>query len=151
MKDNLYRLAATFLLEQDAKEERRNLRPWIGAVLAGMCLAVLIVAAKNVYGAEVPVHVWSDGQTTIKLMPGPCVDKVVKPFLESVGELHRFKAINSSWLYQDGRHVTHGGCWSEFSEKETGSVALFVLFFDDGDKHVVEKSEFLKKPGHTGV
>ena len=151
MNNDFCRMVADALTEQDAKEERRKLRPWVGMVLAGMCLAFLVVAAKNVYGQEVPVHVWSDGQTTIKLMPGPCTDKVVKPFLESVGELGRFKNIESSWLYKDGRRANHGGCWAEFSPKETGTVAVFVLLFDDGDRHVVEKSEFLKKRGQVGV
>lgn len=117
---------------------------------AVMCLAGLVVAAA-VYGEEPPVHVWSDGQTTIKLMPGPCVDKVVKPFLEHAGDLKKFRAIESTWRYKDGQKKSHGGCWAEFSAKQTGTVALFVFFFDDGDRHVVEKSEFLKKPGTTGV
>ena len=137
--------------DEQAKMERKSLREVVLAILAALCLSGLVIAATEAYGAEVPVHVWSDGTTTIKLMPGECTDPVVKTFLESVGELKRFKNIESSWLYKDGKRVDHGGCWSEFSAKETGTVAVFVLFFDDGDKHVVEKSEFLKKRGQVGV
>jgi hypothetical protein len=152
MNDNFCRMVADALTEQDAKEERRKLRPWVGAVVSGMCLALLFVATKSVYGAEVPAHVWSDGKTTINLMPGPCVEPVVKSFLESVGELPKFKAIESSWTYKDGKKMNHGGCWAEFTAKEAGAPeAVFLLLFDDGDKHVVLKSEFLKKRGTLGV
>lgn len=128
---------------------RLTIVPWL---IWGALIAAVIGVVKIASAAEVPVHVWTDGQTTIKLMPGACVDPVVKPFLESVGELPKFKAIESSWRYQDGKRKTHGGCWAEFSAKETGAPeAVFLLLFDDGDKHVVTKSEFLKKRGQVGV
>ena len=151
MNDDFCRMVGQHLNSEQAKEQRKSLRETALAVIAGLCLAGLFAAATEAYGAEIPVHVWSDGKTTIKLMPGECTDPVVKPFLESVGELKRFKNIESAWTYKDGQKKTHGGCWAEFSAKDTGTVAVFVLFFDDGDKHVVEKSEFLKKPGTVGV
>ena len=151
MNDDFARMVGQHLTSEQAKEQRKTLRETVVAILSGLCLAGLFMAATEAYGAEVPVHVWSDGATTIRLMPGECVDKVVKPFLESVGELKRFKAVESSWLYKDGQRKEHGGCWAEFSAKDTGTVAVFMIFFDDGERVVVEKSEFLKKRGQVGV
>ena len=151
MNEDFCRMVGQHLTTEQAKEQRRSLRQTVGAILSGLCLAGLFVAATEAYGVEVPLHVWTDGKTTIRLMPGPCTDPVVKPFLESVGELKRFKAIESNWTYRDGQKKTHGGCWAEFSAKDTGTVPVFMMFFDDGERLVVEKSEFLKKPGTTGV
>ena len=131
------------------KFPRLTILPWL---LWGALIAAFLGVIKIATAAEVPLHVWSDGKTTIKLMSGACVDPAVKPFLESAGELPKFKAIESSWLYKDGRRQVHGGCWTEFSAKEAGAPEpVFLMLFDDGDKHIVLKSEFLKKPGMVGV
>lgn len=152
MNEDFCRMVGQHLTTEQAKEQRKSLRQTVGAILSGLCLAGLFIAATEAYGVEIPVHVWSDGKTTIKLMPGPCVDPMVKPFLEAVGELPKFKAIESNWTYQDGRKQKHGGCWAEFTAKEAGAPEpVFLLLFDDGDKHVVLKSEFLKKRGTVGV
>ena len=152
MNDDFCRMVGQHLNSEQAKEQRKSLRETALAVIAGLCLAGLFAAATEAYGAEIPVHVWSDGKTTIKLMPGACVDPMVKPSLEAVGELPKFKAIESTWLYKDGRRANHGGCWAEFTAKEAGAPEpVFLMLFDDGEKHIVPKSEFLKKPGTVGV
>ena len=152
MNENLASMAAEAMRTHEAKEERQKLRPWVHGAIGAGCALALFVAAIEAYGAEVPVHVWTDGNTTIKLMRGPCVDPAVKPFLESVGELPKFKAVESTWLYKDGRRANHGGCWAEFTAKEAGAPEpVFLMLFDDGEKHIVPKSEFLKKPGTVGV
>lgn len=151
MNENLASMAAEAMRTHEAKEERRKLRSWVHYAFGAGCALALFVAAFNAIGAEIPVHVWTDGKTTIRLMPGPCTDPVVKPFLESVGELKRFKNIESDWTYKDGQKKSHGGCWAEFSAKDTGTVAVFMMFFDDGERVVVEKSEFVKKRGQVGV
>jgi hypothetical protein len=138
-------------------EKAREMRM---ALLGGMWRALTFAAAIAVFvgfiaayshgvkAEEIPVHVYDDGGTVIQLMPSPCVDPAVKPFLESVGELERFKAVDSIFLYRDGQRKRHGGCWAEFSAKEAGAPeAIFVIFFDDGDKAVIPKAEFLRGKG----
>jgi hypothetical protein len=72
MNDNFCRMVADALTEQDAKEERRKLRPWVGAVISGMCLAILFAAAKNVYGAEGTLVYRDVAGNSLTLMKEPC-------------------------------------------------------------------------------
>jgi hypothetical protein len=73
MNNDFARLVAGFLTEQDSREERRKLRPWVGALLAGMCLAILFVAAKNTYGAEMPPMIYRDSAgNSLTLYQEPC-------------------------------------------------------------------------------
>ena len=70
MHKDFARMVADALTEQDAKEERRNLRPWIGAVISGACLAALFVLATSAY-AE-PIARAEQGPVQITVYSEPC-------------------------------------------------------------------------------
>lgn len=70
MKDNLYRLASEVFLEMEAKEERRKLRPWVGLVLSGACLAALFVLASNAYAESYSLRAQNGDSVT--LLDTPC-------------------------------------------------------------------------------
>jgi hypothetical protein len=116
-----------------------------------IAIAMLFVVAPA--AAEVPVHVYEANGTTIRLMSGPCVEPRTVMFLSQTTpeEAGRFKAIDSTWRYHDGSLNPHKGCWAEFSAAETGGADVFVLIFDDLERYVVPKSDFLQKPGQSGT
>lgn len=135
---------------REAKAERGKLREVIGVLLALVfCMAIVGLYSYSLpaKAEEIPLHIYDDGETLIRLLPGPCSDPAVKPFLEAVGELDRFKAVDSTFTYRSGERKRHGGCWSEFSGKETGGVEVFLIIFDDGDKAAFPKAEFLRGKG----
>ena len=150
MNDNFCLMVSDHLKSQDAKEERAHVRLWVGRVLALAALLFTTVYATGAY-AQVPVHVHESRAVTIRLMPGPCVEPRIVMVLTRAGTIDRFKAIESTWVYESGEKKTHAGCWTEFTAQETGSKASFGMIFDDGERFVVPKEEFLKKPGQTGV
>ena len=132
------------------KGERNMLRPIIGAVLAAFLALLLVFVASQAYAEEVPVHVHESGGTTIQLMPGPCVHPGIKEFLDVGMPHHKFKAIASNWRMADGTHKPFVGCWAELTAEEVGEPA-FMLLFEDGERYLVPRDEFLQKPGQVGA
>ena len=120
MHKDFYLMVADFLTEQEAKEDRRYLRPWVGAVISGACLAALFVLATSAY-AE-PVARATAGGIQITVYNEPCKLK------DQVSNLpHR-----ATWL-ENGR--TFEGCVGPnielgvaiFYFKEDKSVAAVPL------------------------
>ena len=70
MKDNLYRLAASFLIEQDVKEERAHVRVWVGRVLVLAALLITTVYATYVYAGNLVYR--DSGGNSLTLMEEPC-------------------------------------------------------------------------------
>lgn len=131
----------------DDKLERCMLRRFVlWALVLGGALGVAFYAAK-LEAEEIPFHVFEQGGTTIKLMRGPCVDGYSRAFLAVAPQyLARAKAIRSVWRYRDGLSKEHAGCWFELSVTEAAESSFFLIF-DDGEKMVVPKSEFLRGKG----
>ena len=141
------------LTTDEARQERATLAQRVIAVLGVVCLIVLVGIATNAAAQEVPVHVLEQDGLVVRLMPGPCVEPQGKAFFGMVPEYApRAKALQSVWRYQDGSNRPHAGCWLELSAKESGAPeAMIILFFDDGERHVVPKSIFTKKNGQSGA
>jgi hypothetical protein len=97
---------------------------------------------------EIPVHVYDDGGTSMRLMGGPCADpRVMEIILVGMPQyVDRFKAIESTWRMQDGSRQEFSGCWAEVSAEEVGFEAL-LLIFEDGERYLVNKAEFLAGKG----
>ena len=122
MNDNFCRMVADALTEQDAKEERRKLRPWVGAVVSGACLAALFVLATSAYA--VPMLKSSDGSVALKLKDTPCSDEKVLFFLAQKVQPEFLGKFKDSVLTYGGREWK--SCWIEhqghiFSIDEEGA------------------------------
>jgi hypothetical protein len=114
------------------------------AVILGMLAGCAAVSPQQ----EIPTHVYQDESKTIRLMPGPCVHPGVKGFIgAATPELaERFRAIESTWSVRDGTRKAFAGCWIEFTADEVGYEA-FGLLFEDGERYLVNKAEFLAGKG----
>lgn len=129
MNDHFAQMVADALTEKDAKEERRKLRPWVGMVLAGMCLAVLVVAAKNAYGADQAAKY---GDLTIYLYEKPCTNQDVLVRIE--------ERVHKNYRAGKAVHPTMGVrnfCYLSLPQYET----IFVLD-ETGEQVFLEKSAF---------
>ncbi len=140
------------LASPQAKAERERLRSWWGvvlAIIAGALIAAGVVYSHKLNAEEIPVHVFEQDGTTIRLMRGPCVEPMIVVFVAQAAPQYaeRFKAIESVWPYRDGSVKRHAGFWMEMSTEETRGGAAFVMLFDDGQRIVVDKAEFLRGKG----
>lgn len=96
------------------------------------------------------VYVHEDGQTSIRLMPGPCVEPRSFMILFQAGPdfADRFKAIESTWPIRGGATAEYAGCWLELTREEAGGdEPLLILVFSDGHRGAIKKSEFLRGKG----
>lgn len=111
-----------------------------------LVLAVLLYASAIVIAAEIPMHVYDKDGTVIRLMRGPCSDPRVMEIIVVGMPAHapRFKAIESTFRMRSGVSKDFAGCWVELTAEEVGFEAFFLLF-EDGDKYLVPKAEFLAK------
>lgn len=117
-------MVADFLTEQDAKEDRRKLRPWVGAVVAGMCLAILFVAAKNAYGASYSLK--APNGDSVTLMDSPCTQG---PW---------FKDWRAARFVYQGK--SYESCWRVVQDT--------ILVFDSGgDVSAIPMAAFKKDEG----
>ena len=98
---------------------------------------------------DIPVHVYEEGRTSIRLMGGPCVQPMILGFVSQAGPqyVERLRAVESTWPHKDGSVHEYAGCWLELSAEETGGGAAFFVIFSDGHRFVVDKAEFLKGKG----
>jgi hypothetical protein len=97
---------------------------------------------------DVPVYVHDSDALKARLMAMPCNDPRVMEML-SVGMptlADRFKVVEAKFKMRSGGWKDFGGCWAEFTDDEVGFEALFLLF-EDGDKYLVNKAEFLAGKG----
>lgn len=159
-KEQLFRQAGEAMIEHEKLERaawRRKV--WLGirdGLTFAACIAVFVafVAAysKGVKAEEVPLHVYDDGATVIRLMPGPCVHPMIIGFVGQGGPEYteRLRAIESTWPHKDGTRHEYAGCWLGLSKKEGGGKELFFLMFSDGHRFVIPKAEFLRGKG-TGT
>jgi hypothetical protein len=141
------------LSSREAKQERGFLRKVI-AVLGALCFVLLFALAATwptkAYSQDIPLHVLDKDGVNIKLMGTPCVDAPSMSMIRP-DALSRFKAIESVWPEKDGSRKAYGGCWTELTAAESGSVDGFLLVFADGASGFVPKSEFRKVRGQVGV
>ena len=102
---------------------------------------------------EIPVHVHEQDGLTVRLMPGPCVERNSTLMIASGAPqyLERLRALESVWRMKDGTSKPFSGCWLALSKSETGSEDVFVLLFEDGERYVVPKSEFLGAKRKSGA
>jgi hypothetical protein len=150
MNDNFCRMVADALTEQDAKEERRKLRPWVGAVVSGMCLALLFVATKSAYGQgkEQSADVAQYGQISVYLYNKPCENKLVLGRLE--------ERVHKTYRAGEAFHKSLGHrelCYLRLEAYDS----IFILD-EHGDMADLPKSDFKPwkgntkpKPGQVGV
>lgn len=125
--------------------DRMTVIPW----LLWAALVVSFVGCVKTASAQVPIplYVHESEAAYIRLMSSPCEHLGILQFLaQNGGDTSRFKAIESEWAYPQGKKA-HVGCWMEFTKEETGTEAAFGMMFDDGERFIVPKSEFLKKQG----
>jgi hypothetical protein len=95
MNKDFCRMVADALTEQDAKEERRSLRPWVGAVLAGMCLALLFVFAREAYGATYSLR--AGNGDSITLTEAPCTQGPWFKDWRAARFVYQGKSYESCW------------------------------------------------------
>lgn len=103
---------------------------------------------------EIPVHVYEDESKHIALMPGACADSRSLMMMITAGPEYssRWRAIRSSWRGRDGSWREFAGCWLELSKEEAGAPGdVLVLVFEDGERHVVLKSELLGAKRKSGA
>ena len=95
---------------------------------------------------DVPVYVHDSDALKARLMAKPCNDPRVMEMLTGYRHANRFKVVEASFKMRSGGWRDYSGCWAEFTAKEVGFEALFLLF-EDGDKYLVNKAEFLAGKG----
>jgi len=142
------------LTAQQAKEDRKHLRVWVGRVLVLLALAAWTIYVTKAYAEEIPVYVSEQQGIVVRLMAGPCVEPLSQQIVMSGPPQHvaKFKAIDSEWPMKDGTRKKFAGCWALLTAEEAGAMEdVFVLVFEDGMVGGVLKSEFLKKAGDTGA
>ena len=135
------------------RDDRSRLRPWVGLVLAGAALALLVFAAKA-YATEIPVHVVEQPTVKMRLLKGECTDPASLVLISQAPPQFQsgWKAISSVWLTQSGAWQEFAGCWLEVPKETAGTPEnVMVLVFSDGAVVQVLKSELLKKPGEKGA
>ena len=92
-----------------AKKDRERLRPWM-AILAGACLAALVAAAKEAYGADAFKSKDEAGSPIVlRLFNEPCSPVVMKHVEEKAAE-YKDKFQRSTLLWQG---KTWESCWVE--------------------------------------
>lgn len=152
MSNDFARMVADYLSSRDAKDERQKLRPWT-LVYALACFVALFIAVDSAYGQTV-VHSYEEkGKVAVQLLNAPCTDEFSLMVLSQAPQyMSRAKGLTSQWLHSDDQKMhPYGGCWVEFSKEEAGGEAVFFLMFADGQRIVVPKTQFTKKPGTVGV
>ena len=122
MNDNFCRMVADALTEQDAKEDRRKLRPWVQGAIGAGCAIALFIAAFNAIGA--PMFKSSDGSVALKLKETPCSDEKVLFFLAQKVQPEFLGKFKDATLTYGGREWK--SCWIEhqghiFSIDEEGA------------------------------
>ena len=117
-------------------------------IVIAAALAALVLAAPAA-AAELPLHVFEEGGTAIRLMPGACAEARIVAFVVQNGPQYAgaLRAIESTWQMQDGSRQDIAGCWFEIDAAEGGGEELVVLLFADGDRYVVPKASFKLRQG----
>jgi len=82
-------------------------------------------------------------------MPGPGVNANSLAFMGGL-YTERLRAIESTWRMRDGSAKPFAGCWMLLTKEEAG-VESFFLIFADGERYLIPKDDFLKKPGRGGA
>lgn len=144
--------------EEEARAERHWLTRIVIAVIVGLvivgALASMLARAEATETVPIPVYVYEQDGTTIRLMPGPCVDAVSKVTIMRGAPQHleRFKAIESVWPMKDGTKRAFAGCWAELAAGEIGipedkagrDERVLLLLFADGQGFAMKKRDFQK-------
>ena len=96
----------------------------------------------------VPVYVHDSDQLKARLMATPCNDQRVMEMVAAgmPSHIERFKIVGAEFKMRSGGWKSFSGCWIELTAEEVGFEALFLLF-EDGDKYLVNKAEFLAGKG----
>lgn len=142
------------LTTDDAKEARNLLRD---KVITWLLVAILgyAIGSGSVQAQPVVVHSYEEpGKVSVRLMTGKCVDEAaVMILLQGAPQyFDRAKSLESLWLHTDDQKMhPYGGCWFELSKEETGSEAVILMVFADGQRLMVPKTIFTKKRGQVGV
>jgi hypothetical protein len=129
--------------------------PWIiWALIVGFAIGGALYASKAV-AQPVVVHSYEEpGKVSVRLLNGKCVDEAaVMILLQGAPQyFDRAKSLESLWLHTDDQKLhPYGGCWFELSKEETGSEAVILMVFADGQRLMVPKTIFTKKRGQVGV
>jgi hypothetical protein len=130
--------------DEEARAERHELRKVIGILLVVGVLVGLFLGVAT--AQEVPVYVHDSDALKARLLAIPCNDPRVMEMLTGYRHSGRFKVIEARFKMRSGGWRDYSGCWAEFTAKEVGFEALFLLF-EDGDKYLVNKAEFLAGKG----
>lgn len=108
---------------------------------------VILLFCPAAWAQEIPLHVLERPEVTINLLPSPCVDPVSlalatrglpEPLLKDL------KAIASNWLEKDGSRKDYAGCWLDMHHG-------FLVIFSDRTYDIIDKAEFKKTKGATGI
>jgi hypothetical protein len=135
----------------DEEPKRKDLRNCILILaIVGVILGLLAGCAAGAPKAtsDVPVYVHDSDALRARLLSTPCNDPRVMQMVEVGMPSHadRFKVIEAKFKMVSGGWRGYSGCWAEFTAQEVGFEALFLLF-EDGDKYLVNKAEFLAGKG----
>jgi hypothetical protein len=136
------------------KDDRSRLRGIVGWILAASFIGGVVIYSMQAWAEEVPVHVYEQDGLVVRLLSSPCVDPAsqMTVYTQAPQYLERLKALDSVWRMKDGTTKPFKGCWLELSKEEVqGPEDVFVLLFEDGDRGVMPKSEFVKKRGQSGA
>ena len=128
---------------------RMTIVPWL---IWAFVIVTVIWATKAL--AQNIVHTYEEkGKVAVQLLNAPCTDEFSLMLLSQAPQyMERAKGLTSQWLHtDDGKMHPYGGCWVEIPKSETGSEDVFFLMFADGQRIVVPKTTFTKKPGTVGV
>lgn len=135
--------------EEESGDRRRTILPLIAwAIVIGLALAAALYPAFARAETAIPVHVIEEGQLSVRMLPGPCVDAQSAMHVMAAAPQYatRFKAIESSWPHRDGTVHEYGGCWLDLSAEESGvEGGALALIFSDGARYIVPKSAIKPK------
>lgn len=133
----------------DMNLPKLTILPWV--IWASIVGAVILYLGFSLpaRAEEVPVHVHEQDGLSIRLMSGPCVDANSLAFMGG-HYTERLRAIESTWRMRDGSTKTFAGCWMLLTKEEAGAESFFLIF-EDGERHLIPKNDFLKKRGQVGA
>jgi len=93
---------------------------------------------------DIPKYSFTKGETSIRLMRGPCVEATIAAFLlqQQPGEYKDWHEMRFRFRMPDGSLKEGEGCWRELSAEQTGGKPGVQVLFNDGGYLIIDKSVF---------